>query len=147
VQLTERGLGVSGFAVIRGAPTGGVTCRIDAVLRSDSGDELTLQVEQRPSPAASEWVGRLPQRYDDGAFEAWLDPAVLRARAARHAEEPNGNGERWEAELTVTVGGIRRTGRFRSKAADAGLPMTIAGKPRLVAGFEPERGLVVKVAH
>jgi CDP-glycerol glycerophosphotransferase len=146
VELTDRGLRLSGFAVIRGAPTTGATCTIDAVLRSELGNRMTLQVEPRPSPAASRWVGRLPQRYDDGAFEAWLHPPLLRAWAARHAEGPTGKCKRWEAELSVTVGDIRRTGRFRSAAADAGLPVTIAGNPRLEAGFDRERGLVVKVA-
>jgi Glycosyl transferase family 2 len=146
VQLTDRGLRLSGFAVIRGAPTSGVACRIDAGLRSDVGDRVTLQVDLRPSAAASEWVGRLPQRYDAGAFEAWLHPAVLRAWAARHAEKPTGNCKRWEAELTVTVGDIRRAGRFRSTAADSRLPLTIPGNPRVVARFDPERGLVVEVA-
>jgi Glycosyl transferase family 2 len=146
VQLTDQRIQLNGFAVIRGAPTSGVTCRIDVVLRSDLGDRLTLQVQPRPSPAATQWVGRLPQRYDDGAFEAWLNPAVLRAWAAGHVEGPIENCKRWEVELSVTVGGVRRTGRFLSRAADAGLPLTIAGNPRLVARFNQERGLVIEVA-
>jgi CDP-glycerol glycerophosphotransferase len=138
VRRANGALEVTGVAVIRGAPSSGVTSSVGVLLRSEgSVDTVGLSVELRPAASASEWVGRLPQRYDDGRFVAKLDLAQLRVK-----QLPS----RWEAELTVSVGGIRRTGRFRSKRGDAGLPLTVAGPPAVVT-FERETGLVITVTR
>lgn len=134
VRTANGTLEVTGVAVIRGAPTSGVTSSVGAILRSHAGDTVALSVELRPSSAASKWVDRLPQRYDDGRFVAELDPAQLRGR-----EVPS----RWEVELAVAVGDVRRTGHFLSKDPEARLPVTVAGPPVLLAAFEREAGLVI----
>lgn len=141
VYNAGRGLEVHGFAVIRGAPTSGTTCTIAACLRSDTGQRLDLEVRPEPSAAVSEWVGRLPQRYDEGGFVTSVDFA----QPSVGAEASGGNG-RWEMKLSVDVAYISREGQFRSKAPDAGLPLTVSSSPALVASFDRDAGLVITVS-
>lgn len=143
VRATERQVEVTGLALIRGAPSAGVGCTIEAALRSEDGARVSLDVEPRPSPEATRWVDRLPQRYDDCGFVARVDQCQL----AEHRRSAT-SGCRWELELSVRVCDISREGRFRSKAPDVELPLTVplsaAGTAAIVASFERGAGLVLR---
>lgn len=140
VRVDATCLEVTGIALIRGAPPTGVVHTIDAALRSDTGEQVPMDVEPLSSTAGTSWVDRLPQRYDDCEFVARVDAAgLIEAGSSR-------SGARWRMELRVRVGDITRAGGFHSKAPDAELPVSVDGRPGLLASFEPDRGLVVTVS-
>lgn len=139
-------LDIDGLAVIRGAPTTGVPCSIEARLRSSTGELLTLPVVARESPQATEWVKRLPQRYDKGGFTASIDVAALPPPAAPAVHDASGPPVTWVVELSVAVADIHRSGRIRSKPP--GLELLSADRPekRVSLSFEVSSGLVITVS-
>ncbi len=140
-QCSEGVLELVGAALIRGAPTDGATPRIEVALCSDAGQRVGLDVEQRPSPDATRWIDRLPQRYDGSEFVARVDVAALTKSGVCR------EGDRWHVELSVEVADIRREGLFRTKAPGANLPLAAAGDVAVRATFEPSSGLVITVAE
>ncbi len=140
-KCTAGVLELAGAALIRGAPTNGVTPSIKVALCSDTGQRVEMDVEQRPSPDVTRWISRLPQRYDGGGFGARVHVEELRTRGVRR------EGNRWHAVLSVDVAGIHREGPFRSKAPSVQLPSTGAGDVAVRAAFVPDSGgLVITVA-
>lgn len=131
-------LELSGIALIRGAPTTGVSCLIGASLRSSTGDRVDLHVERRPSPEATRWVNRPPQRYDDCGFSAQIDVAALTNRGAPRA------GDRWQVLLSVDVAGIHREGPFRTTACELDLLSVAERDTAIQLAFKPGEGLVVR---
>ena len=105
---------VTGWALVRGAPTSGVPTRVDAWL--EPVDEaagkpvLNGHVERFAAPEATRWVDRGSQGYDDSGFTARFE---LGDWAALPLTE--------RAELTlalrVQVGGVVRSGRLRSRVS------------------------------
>ncbi len=129
-----------GLALIRGAPTTGVTCRITAVLRSTTGETIPLAVVQRTSPEATAWVSRPPQRYDDCGFDARADLA--------DAIRPSSNAaaaSTWSVEITVEVAELVRSGGFRIKDPEVELSPNESDEPGRLA-FKPGEGLFVTLA-
>ncbi len=109
---------VRGAAVVRGAPTSGVGCTIDVVLHCDDA-QLPMSVRSCPSPEVSHWVNRAPQRYDEGGFQARVPISLL----SNHARA----GRRWQLLMSVDVGGISRSGPFRSKQPGVEIPGSLTG--------------------
>lgn len=131
---------LSGWAVVRGAPTAGVGCSIAVALRSTAGSELPMTVESRPAREVTQWVNREPQRYDEGAFVARVDTEALGRRSA-------GLDGPWQLVASVDVGGIGRSGGFKSKSASVALPMRTRCSSSLAVAmtFQPSAGLLVSV--
>lgn len=135
-RRSER-LEVTGWALIRGVPTSGVPCAIAAYLCSDRGDRIDLDVQRQPSPEATAWLKRLPQRYDDCGFTVQIDQAWLRGI-------PRARDATWSLQLDVVVAGIRRSGSIRTAAAEAFAGPPDAGELGAVT-FRPGRGLLIGV--
>ncbi len=132
-------LEVTGWALIRGVPTTGVPCTIRAWLRADTGDQVDLDVQRRPSPEATVWLKRLPQRYDDCGFTVSIDLAWLR-------EVPHALETVWTLEFDVVAAGIRRRGPIRTAAADAFADPAAGGAPTYALAFRPGTGLQIAMA-
>lgn len=135
-------LAVSGWALVRGAPTAGVETAIRAVLRSAGGQAAEPaahgcegDVTRWPTPEATRWVGRGDQSYDDSGFTARFDLSDWLAL-------PRAERGELVLSLDVAVAGIRATGPLRSVAAelDAERLQSVA---RASLSWRPATGLVV----
>ncbi len=105
---------VTGWALIRGAPTSGVSTAIRASLRDDAGDDivgLNADVTRFAAPAATTWVARGDQTYDDSGFVARFDLADwVSGRVGQPAE--------LTVRIEVDVAGIHRAGPVQSTSSD-----------------------------
>ncbi|MBA2773701.1 MAG: hypothetical protein H0U36_06610 [Nocardioidaceae bacterium] len=109
---------MSGLALIRGAPTEGVTTVIAARLESADG-VVPMHVEQRVAPEATAWVNRGPQRYDNSGFTARVSLDHLSSASAGAATD-------WRLIIEVEVARIRRHGPLRTQEPGAALPGPLA---------------------
>ena len=130
---------LAGAALIRGAPTNGATLRVQAALRSVAGELVEMHVKQRPVADATQWVARMPQRYQGSGFVARVDVDALTPGGVKE-------GHRWQVRLSVDVADIHREGPFRTKAPAVRLPWGGEGNCAAQAAFEPDDGLVITVA-
>lgn len=125
-------LEISGFALIRGAPPASVSHTARVWLQGPGRQKLEMDVERRPTPEASQWVGRDAQDYDDGGFVARIETRELVAAAT------SGEGQTWVVSLDVSVDAIRRSGRLTSMTQTIELPrlatQEVAGEVRFDRG-------------
>ncbi len=104
---------VTGWALIRGAPTAGAGTAIRAWLRSDvESEEVGLSGVVAPFTAteATAWIARGDQVYDDSGFVARFD-------LSEWASLPAGLRRELFLGLQVEIGSIHRAGPLKTRAA------------------------------
>jgi CDP-glycerol glycerophosphotransferase len=134
VHWEESTLVVSGWAVVRGAPTPGVQTEVRAVLDAE-GSAIPGAVTRWPAPDATRWIDRGDQVYDDSGFTARFDLGDRDAAAGLQGRELG-------VTVEVEVARIHRSGPLRSVAAGLDtdrLPTT----DHAVLAWRPDRGLMV----
>jgi CDP-glycerol glycerophosphotransferase len=129
---------VTGWALVRGAPSAGVSTDIRAELRGGDeagGARVAADVERFEAAEATRWVGRGNQRYDDSGFTARFD-------LGGWSPGPHGAGDALTLWVEVEVDAIHRAGRLRSTAPEldpARLPETTFARVE----WRPDQGLTV----
>ncbi len=136
---------VTGWALIRGAPTAGVPTSIRAWLRPTrsaaapdterNGVEIPGVVDRFSAPDATRWIDRGDQNYDDSGFTARFD---LRG----WLELPADQREQLAVALAVEVAALRDRGPLRSLVAGLDRDHLPAG-PNAALVWRPGTGLVV----
>ncbi len=102
---------------------------------------LALEVKRRVSSEATDWVNRLPRRYDDCGFIAPIDMAPVTKSDAHRA------GARWQLLMAVEVADIHREGPFRTKAWELELASAVGPDAAAVhLAFESGEGLILTVS-
>ncbi len=138
VHWDAASLVVTGWALIRGAPTPGVETAIRASLRAGADDDdvwLSGDLTRFSAPAATAWVARGDQVYDDCGFVARFDLAEW---AAGSGESPSV----LSLDVRVDVAGIRGGGPVLSTSPELDLGrLPEASFAR--AEWRPGEGLVV----
>jgi hypothetical protein len=138
VTWEDSALLVTGWAVVRGAPTSGTRTEVRAWLRSDRpGTEVSVPatVSRFPAPEATAWIDRGDQNYDDCGFVARFDLGEWLALPPPRRDE-------LVLDLEVDVEQVHGRGRPRSLASDArlcGQDPTSSARP----DWRPGAGLYV----
>ena len=135
---------ITGWALVRGAPTAGVPTAVRAFLCDRSGQtSCVAEVSRFEAPGATTWIDRGDQSYDDSGFVARFDLHEW-LESDRHPDaEPGGH---LSVALEVDVASIQRTGPLRSLTAelDATLPTAVAGPRDVAVLWRPGSRLVVE---
>jgi len=129
---------VTGWALIRGAPTSGAETAIRAWLRATAQDDepgLGADVTRFTATAATSWIARGDQVYDDSGFVARFDLSDW--AALRRGQRPE-----LILGLEVDVAAIRRAGCIRSAAPDLDVAR-LPEAPFARLDWRPPDGLVV----
>ena len=127
---------LTGWALVRGAPTAGVETEVRVGVSPGEGSEVGPAIVTRFSaPEATLWINRDEQVYDDSGFVARIDLADWLARPAADRQE-------LVVALEVDVALVHRAGPLRSRA-DALDPDRLPAHAGASLSWRPGTGLVV----
>ena len=127
---------LTGWALVRGAPTAGVDTDVRVGLTPGEGSEVGPAIVTRFSaPEATLWINRDEQVYDDSGFVARIDLTDWLARPAADRKE-------LVVSLEVDVASVHRAGPLRSRA-DALDPDRLPAHAGAALSWRPGTGLVV----
>jgi hypothetical protein len=132
----ESVLVVTGWALVRGAPTTGVDTSVRIALTPAEEPGVGEAIVTRfPTPEATQWIDRGDQVYDDSGFVARIDLADW----LRHPVEDR---RELVVSVEVDVAEVHGAGALRSRV-DALDPGRLPARPGAALAWRPGTGLVV----
>lgn len=142
VRWDESVLVLTGWALVRGAPTAGVETSVHVSVGAEPGAAGTVGagvgepiVTRFPAPEATRWIDRGAQVYDDSGFVARIDLADWLTR-------PPSDRRELAVHVDVSVGDVQGGGPLRSRE-DSVDPGRLPARSGAALEWRPGAGLVV----